>query len=339
MSKFNIMKDVDGQNIDLSDLATQYEIATGRIFVGVDRRDKDKSMKYGGGMVDVVIKRAQSALEIDDGTKTKEYQDLWALKKVDYWNRFKPCTEEEEKIIKKWVEAGSPGECPVKRERKYTKELADELAAEESEIRCNPAGGSLALHKLLFIDAEAEILEALSKHAKERTEDEINELPTKYKNCPNMGIFIRYDISKLKQKAKPEEKQIISLACILLMNFYNQMRDHERKIAEGKSLSIADSFWLGRLLGRIIALDFEHRIKAGINIQKGTIKSGEIHAKKIKKSDPAGMTAFMDKYFKDNTTSSYKPSFTTAAIACAKSFNCSVKTVRNSVINTYTNIE
>ncbi|MEI6422652.1 MAG: hypothetical protein WCP55_10565 [Lentisphaerota bacterium] len=226
-------------------------------------------MKYGGGMVDVVIKRAQSALEIDDGTKTKEYQDLWALKKVDYWNRFKPCTEEEEKIIKKWVEAGSPGECPVKRERKYTKELADELAAEESEIRCNPAGGSLALHKLLFIDAEAEILEALSKHAKERTEDEINELPAKYKNCPNMGIFIRYDISKLKQKAKPEEKQIISQACILLMNFYNKMRDHERKIAEGDFLSIADSFWMGRLLGRIIALDFEQATIGGLKSLSG----------------------------------------------------------------------
>ena len=275
-----------GNEIDLADLETQYEIATGRKFVGLDKRDKDKSMKDGGGMVEFVIERADPA-KIDDGTKTKEYQDGWTGKKVDFWNRFKPCTEEKEKKIKKWIEAGSPGECPVKLERRYTKELADELA-EESKTLYNPAGGSPALHKLLFVDAETEILQALSKYATERTKAEINGLPVKYKNCPNMGIFIRYDISKLKQKAKlkekPEEKQIISQACILLMNFYNQMRAHERKIAEGVSLSIADSFWMGRQLGRIIALDFEQATISGLKSvsggSTGGIGKGKAYAEK-----------------------------------------------------------
>ena len=261
-----------GNEIDLADLETQYEIATGRKFVGLDKRDKDKSMKDGGGMVEFVIERADPA-KIDDGTKTKEYQDGWTGKKGDFWNRFKPCTEEKEKKIKKWIEAGSLGACPVKRERRYTKELADELA-EESKTLYNPEGGSPALHKLLFVDAETEILEALSKYATERTEGEINGLPAKYKKCPNMGIFIRYDISKLKQKAKTEEKQIISLACILLMDFYNRMRDHERKIAEGISLSIADSFWMGRQLGRIIALDFEQATISGLKSVSGGSTGG-----------------------------------------------------------------
>jgi hypothetical protein len=91
--------------------------------------------------------------------------------------------------------------------------------------------------------------------------------------------------------------------------------------------------YAGRLNERARILPYDDVIATGIKTIQGAQDAAELLEKK---SDPAKMKAFIDKYFKDNPSCK---SFTRAVIACAKVFKCSTKTIYRSVSNDYTNIK